>query len=472
MKKSLFSKLMSTYFIIIVISYILVSVFLSIWFYKYYYEEKKSNLLNEANHIKSLVIDCANREINRTDMQLQLLVIERLLNCEITVFDSYGYEIGKPLDYPESKNNISSKISKKDLLTVMDGKEIIKTGDFEDVFNSDVLTVGLPVKISDNVSYSVFMHSPFDEVERTIINVFCVIWVVAFFAIMISAFIVYYFSEKILIIPLSNINNTAKQIAKGEFNNRVDIVSNDEIGDLAVSFNYMADSLEDLENMRRSFIANVSHELRSPMTSINGFVEGMIDGTIPIEKWERYLKVVDGESKRLIRIINDLLDLARLESGEFSMRMGSFELNEFISDSIIKFEDRIYQKNINMNVILMKNGVTVKGDKDRLNQVLTNLVDNAIKFVPEGGTIEVSAVRREDRILVSVFNTGEPIPKEDIKYIWERFHKVDKARVRSGGGVGLGLSIARQILNQHNQTIWVESDPSGNTFRFTLGVLK
>lgn len=467
MKKSLFQKLMIAYLLIMIISYLLVSIFLSVWFYQYYFQDKKNTLLNEGNHLKTIVTEFANGHINKTDMNIQISVIERLLKCEIKVVDPYGYEIKNG-----SKGIESSKINKDDLAAVRSGNEIIKTGDFKDIFSSYAIDVGLPVKVSSSVTYSVFIYSTLDEVKKTLATVYFVIWMSAFFAITISSFIVFYFSEKILIYPLSKINNTARKISKGEFDNRVDIVSNDEIGELAATFNYMADYVQNLEDMRKSFIANVSHELRSPMTSIHGFVEGMLDGTIDKEKWEKYLKVVDGESVRLIRMINDLLDLAKLESGEFSLQIGSFEINDLISESIIKFEDRIYEKNINMVVSLIKKRVVVNGDRDRINQVITNLVDNAIKFVSNNGTIHVTAVPKNDKVLISVFNSGQPIPKEEIGLIWDRFHKVDKARRRIHGGVGLGLSIVRQILNQHNETIWVESNLDGNTFTFTLSIYK
>ncbi|MCX7904950.1 MAG: HAMP domain-containing histidine kinase, partial [Caloramator sp.] len=310
--------------------------------------------------------------------------------------------------------------------------------------------------INGHIQSGVFLHTPLTEVKSTLKTVYFVIWMSAFLAIFISAIIIYYFSDRILIKPLNEINNTAKSIAKGEFNKRVEIESHDEIGDLADSFNYMADSLQNLENMRRSFIANISHELRSPMTSINGFITGIIDGTIPNEKWVYYLNIVHDEIKRLMRLINDILDLARLESGEFSINIGVFDLNELIRQRIIKFEEKINKKNINVNVKLIEKRLKVKGDRDRVDQVLTNLIDNAIKFVNDGGVIEIKTEIKDKKILVHIYNNGPAIPKEEIKYIWERFHKVDKAR-QKGGGTGLGLSIVRQIINQHGETIWVES---------------
>lgn len=475
MKKSLFSKLMSTYFIIMIISYVLISIFLSIWFYDYYYDEKKESILSEGSHVSNLVTEYANRTINKTDMSTQLSVVERLLQSQIVVYDNYGDEI-KRLNVEENNDiykKIDANVTKEELQKVMNGEKVSTERSLKGFMQYNYIKVGIPVKISDTVTYSVFINSSVVEMKSTLGTIYFVIWSIAILASIASAFVLYYFSERILIKPLGKINDTAKQISTGEFDNRVDIASKDEIGELAISFNYMADSLQKLEDMRKSFIANVSHELRSPMTSINGFVDGMLDGTIPKDKWERYLNVVSGESKRLMRIINDLLDLARLESGEFSMNMGSFEINELISESIIKFEDRICQKGVDMKVTLIKSGAMVKGDRDRINQVVTNLLDNAIKFVPDKGTIEVSAIPKDDRVVISVFNTGKPIPKEEINLVWERFHKVDKARkLQDGVGVGLGLSIIRQILNQHNQTIWVESSEAGNKFSFTLNFFK
>ncbi|MEF9951509.1 MAG: HAMP domain-containing sensor histidine kinase [Clostridium sp.] len=467
MKKSLFSKLMSSYFIVIVISYIVVSVFLSIWFYEYYYSDKKKSLYAEGNHVKKVVQEYVNKKINKTDMMMQISTIESLTSTKISVYDNYGYLVGAT----DSSEEEDFKVSKEELQKVMKGEEIVKSSKFSEIFSSYVMTVGIPAEISDNVTFSVFLNSSLVALQETLKSVFLAIWTSAFLAIIVCAFIVYYFSEKILINPLSRINKTARQIASGEFNNRVKIKSNDEIGVLADSFNSMADSLENLENMRKSFIGNVSHELRTPMTSINGFVEGMIDGTIDKENWEKYLKVVNGESKRLMRIINDLLDLAKLESGEFSMNMGHFQLNELISECVIKFEERINQKELDIQITLLKEGVIVKGDRDRINQVITNLLDNAIKFARENGTIEIMCEVKDNKVFVSIFNTAEPIPREDIKYIWERFHKADKARQRESG-VGLGLSIVRQILNQHGQTIWAQSNQRGNTFSFTLDIIK
>lgn len=469
MRKSLFTKLMTVFFIIIVISYSIVAVFLSAWFYKYYYNQRAEAMLREEQNLDTLALNYIDERTttNSEKLQYQLSVVDRLINARILVVDNFGFFIG----YSGSglENMTGKQITSSEIEEVRNGNTVVKTGGLKKVFTSPMLMVGVPVKEDSQVKGAVFMYAPLDEIKSALSRVFTVIWLSAFVAIFISVFIVYYISQKILVKPLGKINQIAKSISKGEFDKRVNINSNDEIGELALSFNYMADSLQNLENMRKNFIANISHELRSPITSINGFITGMLDGTIPDEKRSYYLGIVNNEIKRLIRLINDLLDLARLESGEFSLQMGVFDLNELIRERIIKFEDKINKKNINVNVVLPGDKLMVKGDRDRIDQVLTNLIDNAIKFVNESGNIEVKVEIKDNKALTSVFNNGPAIPKDEIKYIWDRFHKVDKARSK-GGGTGLGLSIARQIINQHNQTIWVESGEFGTKFTFTMNI--
>ncbi|WP_242859320.1 sensor histidine kinase [Caloramator mitchellensis] len=466
MKKSLFTKLITTYFVILVISYSLVAVFLSQWFYNYSINEKASTLIKQGVIINDVVADYLHKRISKEKLQSQLTVIDKLLNARIWVVDKYGYVYG----YSGDSKGYEKQITSKEFDEVINGSITIKRESFREVFSEPMLTIGVPIFVDGSVLSAVFLHAPLSEIQYALKKVYLVIWIAGFFATIISLFIIYYISERILIKPLSKINETAKAISKGEFEQRVDIKSDDEIGTLASSFNYMADTLKNLENMRRSFIADVSHELRSPMTSINGFISGMIDGTIPHDKWLKYLEVVHDEIKRLIRLINDLLDLASMESGELSLRIGTFDMNELIRQRVIKFEDKINKKKIEVSVILYDKKIKVKGDRDRIDQVLTNLMDNAIKFVNEGGKIEVKTEIKDDRVLVSVFNNGPPIPKDDIKYIWDRFHKGDKSRTK-GGGTGLGLSIARQIINRHNQTIWVESGEKGTKFTFTLEIV-
>lgn len=465
MKRSLFTKLMTSYVIVIIISFSLVAVFLSAWFNSYYYDQKTADLIDEGNKLTQVVSDYVNGFISKDRMEMELSYVDKYSNTKIWLVDNYGYVWGRSGN--DGDKIIDKQLTNLDIEEIRKGSIVIIKGTSSEKFATPMLTVGLPIYVNTQVRGGLFLHSPINEINRALKRVYLVIWISAIFATALSAFIIYYFSDRMLIRPIGKINQTARSISKGDFDKRVEIQSKDEIGDLATSFNYMADSVKNLEGMRRTFIANISHELRSPITSINGFISGMLDGTIPDEKWPYYLRIVHDEIKRLIRLINDTLDLARLESGEFSLKMGNFDINELIRERIIKFEDKINKKSINVEVTLIESKVMVNGDRDRIDQVLTNLLDNAIKFVPEKGTIRINTELRQDRLLVEVYNDGCPIPKEDIKYIWDRFHKADKARSK-GGGTGLGLSIARQIINQHNETIWAESGDFGTKFTFTL----
>lgn len=464
MNRSIFAKLMTSYVIVIIISFSLVAIYLSAWFNSYYYDQKTAALIDEGNKLSQVVSDYVNGFISKDRMELELSFLGKYSNTKIWLVDNYGYVWGRS---GNDDKIIDKQLTNLDIEEIRNGDIVIIKGSPYEKFSTPMLTVGIPIYVNTQVRGGLFLHSPINEINKALTRVYVVIWISAIFATALSAFIIYYFSDRMLIKPIGKINQTARCISKGDFDKRVEIESKDEIGDLAISFNYMANSLKSLEGMRKNFIANISHELRSPITSINGFIAGMLDGTIPEEKWPYYLRIVHDEIKRLIRLINDILDLARLESGEFSLKMGTFEINELIRERIIKFEDRINKKSIKVDVTIIKSKVMVNGDRDRIDQVLSNLLDNAIKFVPEGGTIRVNTELKKDRLLVEVYNEGVPIPKEDIKYIWDRFHKADKARSK-GGGTGLGLSIARQIINQHNETIWAESGDFGTKFTFTL----
>jgi signal transduction histidine kinase len=331
-----------------------------------------------------------------------------------------------------------------------------------------MLTVAFPLVANNQIVGAAVMNSPLYGIKQALNRVYLVIWVCAVFAVAISTFIIYFLSQRILIKPLYKINKTAREISSGEFEKRVSIASKDEIGQLAESFNYMADTLQNLENLRRDFIANISHELRSPITSIRGFIEGILDGTIPEDKQKHYLSIALDESRRLTRLIADVLDLSRLESGEFSLKIGEFDLNELIRVIIIRFENEIECKKLNVDVTLSGDELYAVGDRDRLGPVISNLIDNSIKFTGEGGSIGIETRVEGRKAIVSVKDTGMGIPKEELKLIWDRFHMVDKSRTTKKG-TGLGLSIVRQIINQHGEQVWVESEEGkGTVFEFSV----
>ncbi len=331
------------------------------------------------------------------------------------------------------------------------------------------MTVQLPLGYNDEVIAAVFVNTPIPEMQKARTSVFRFFIISVLFSAVISVVLVYIFSRRISK-PLKQIRDAASVVASGEFQKKIDIDTDDEIGELARSFNQMVSDLENVEEMRRGFIANVSHELRTPVTSIKGFVEGILDGTVPEDKHREYLSVVKDETHRLSRLIDDLLHLARMEAGELELSLSYFDINELVRLCIIKLESLIVQKDIEVEADFMEEKTFVHADRDAIQRVVLNLLHNAVKFTPDNGSIKVfTGTMSRERITVSVQDNGVGIERGELNRIWDRFYKSDKSRGKDRSGTGLGLAIIRNLLSQHNQEIWVESKKGmGTRFTFTL----
>jgi len=262
----------------------------------------------------------------------------------------------------------------------------------------------------------------------------------------------------------------SRKFARGDFSVRVRQAEDpaDEMGALIESFNKMADSLEKAEERRSEFIANISHELRTPMTTIAGFADGILDGVIPPEKERDYLEIISNDTKRLSRLVVRMLEASRISSGEIVMHPTVFELNETISRTLLEMEQRIEQKNLTVNVRFADDETYVTADADYMAQVVYNLIDNACKYVEIGGFIDVKTEKTGHNIEVTIANSGRDIPSEQQKYIFDRFYKVDQARSKDANSAGLGLFLVKTILNMHGQSIRLTSENGVTAFTFTL----
>ncbi len=293
------------------------------------------------------------------------------------------------------------------------------------------------------------------------------LWV--FLAAMVSLYAISLHITK----PLSEIVSAAKSYAKGRFDRKIEAEGHDEVAELAAAINEMASSLAHLEETRSAFIGNVSHDLRTPMTTISGFVDGIRDGTIPPEKQDYYLGVISQEVRRLSRLVNSLLELSRLESsGE--LKCSDFNLTEKGRTVLISLENKINDKGLEIEFDCGDGDVFVNADPDSIHRVIYNLLDNAVKFTPESGKISikittVSDGRRRRKALFSVRNTGEGIPADEINHVFEKFYKTDRSRSLDKSGTGLGLFIAKNSLQRHGEDLIAESKEGEYTeFRFTL----
>lgn len=285
---------------------------------------------------------------------------------------------------------------------------------------------------------------------------------------LITVFGFYLFSRKFAV-PLQKMSESAADFAKGDFSRRLPVKGHDEIAAVMQAFNDMAESLEKLEQNRVQFLANVSHDLRTPMTTISGFVQNMLEGTIPPEKQSHYLQIILDETHRLSRLVETLLNMSRMDAGERRFRFQPFDLAESARQTLLSFEKRINEKKIEVNFVCPYDRLFVLADEDAIHQVLYNLFDNALKFTPQEGIWQVRVFIERQKALFAIRNSGEGIPPEELPQIFDRFYKSDRSRGLDKGGMGLGLYIAKTIISAHNEEIWVTSEYGKFTeFVFTL----
>ncbi len=408
--------------------------------------------------------------LNEPDISAVMRVITANSNdITILVTDTAG-NIIYYTDSAVSRVNTGVSIPKTLMDELMTGVEISQLDYLEGVFDRRHMIYAVPVYNSNNYicgavfvcSASVTLSDLLEAMIKTIL--------VASLWIMIAALIAVYFVSEMVIGPLKNMSRAAKSFAAGRFDVRVPVKGSDEVAELAVAFNNMAESLANLENMRNTFMANVSHDLRTPMTTIAGFIDGILAGAIPPDKHEYYLGIIASEVRRLSRLVASLLDISRMQAGDRKFSMSRFDICEMARQILISFEQKIDAKHLEVEFECENEYMTVKADRDAIYQILYNICDNAVKFSREGGVLRITIMRyKEKKLLISVFNEGQGIPPEDVPFVFERFYKSDKSRGLDKTGVGLGLFIAKTIIQAHNQDIWVKSNYGKNCeFCFTL----
>lgn len=342
---------------------------------------------------------------------------------------------------------------------VNNGSEISGNARLEEVFNGERYVYAVPIyNNNEAVCGTVFVCAESvmlsELLETTVKSV-----VVAILWVLLAALIAVYFITERITGPIKEISAAAKQFAQSKFDVRVPVRGNDEVARLAAAVNNMAESLDNYDTMRNTFMSNVSHDLRSPMTSISGFVDGILDGVIPPEKHEYYLRIVSTEIKRLSRLVASLLDLSRIQAGDRKFTMAPFDVCEMCREIVISIEQKINDKKLDVQFDCADDAIEVVADRDAIYQVVYNLCDNAMKFSREGGIFRIGIKRiKNKRVLVTVYNEGQGIAPADLPYVFERFYKSDKSRGLNKSGVGLGLFISKTIMEAHGETIWVESE--------------
>lgn len=297
---------------------------------------------------------------------------------------------------------------------------------------------------------------------------FIIILTIISVAVLAAAIAFAYVNSRRLSRPLDEMSAAARRFARGEYAVRVQPTGReDEVGDLIDAFNGMAETLERNESLRRAFVANISHELRTPMTTISGFADGILDGTIAAEQAPRYLEAISSETKRLSRLVRSMMDMSRLRDGNPEKRSAVFDLGETVVRTILNFEERVTKKGLEIDLQMPEDTISVRGDVDAMTRVVYNLMDNAVKFSREGGTITIGMWRENGRACTCIRNEGPGIPPEELPLVFDRFHKTDRSRSEDRDGVGLGLYMVREILDAHEQDVFVTSKDGVTAFTFT-----
>ncbi|MBQ9860504.1 MAG: HAMP domain-containing histidine kinase [Clostridia bacterium] len=336
------------------------------------------------------------------------------------------------------------------------GESYYEVGTLGGLFDRPQYVAGVAVRVNDMTLGYVFMSTSTSNMMQILGANLRVYLISVAGALLISFCVLWLFTYR-FVRPLKQMAAATRRFAQGDFSARLQVKGRDEVAELADALNHMAVSLSSVETMRRSFVANVSHELKTPMTTIAGFVDGILDGTVPPQKQSYYLKIVSDEVKRLSRLVRSMLDLSRIDSGELKMTRVRLDLTEAMCSVLVSSEPRIEGKRLTISGMEDAEKTEIDGDYDLMSQVLYNLLDNAIKFTNEGGDIDIRMRSQDGRVYVTVRNTGAGIPAEELPQIFERYYKSDRSRSLDKNGLGLGLYIVQTVIRLHGGEITVRS---------------
>lgn len=465
MRRTLYRKLILIYVILAIAGFTLISTVGSRMVEDSLVSSASTSLYREATQIASKQGDLYyHSERSLTDLYNSLSALASYHNSQIWLISADGEILLNTAAALDEEN--PEIIDGFDPVAL--GSEYYSTGTFFGYFEDKMLSVMVPVTSDFRINGYVAIHLPLQDVYQQRESLLARIDFL-FLLVFGLSFVILIFFSLVVYRPLKKIINGAKEYASGNLTHKIDVKSHDEMGYLASTLNYMSGELNKTGEYQRNFVANVSHDFRSPLTSIKGYVEAILDGTIPPEMQEKYLKIVLFETERLHKLTQSLLTLNDIDDKGNMLDLTSFDINAVIKDTAASFEGTCTKKRISISLILASRTLYVCADMGKIQQVLYNLIDNAIKFSNNDSTITVETTEKHGKVFVSVKDTGCGIPKASITKIWERFYKLDASRGKDRKGTGLGLSIVKEIITAHNQNINVISTEGvGTEFIFTL----
>ncbi|HWT73274.1 MAG TPA: HAMP domain-containing sensor histidine kinase [Mobilitalea sp.] len=465
MKKTLWSRLIVCYLLAGVMVFLLLNTYGKDLLEKRLTDQKKDLLIDEARLIETEYKDSIYASIDDSQPQYslkaQLKSISTYLGITVWIVKKDGTIITASNDVAEQKNV-------NDLDPKFFDKYFSENNYYPGIFTLPMMSYTHTVSYDFELSGYIILHTPMQGIADEAVNYFDIINI-CFLLFLPLLFILFLYIYYITAIPLKNLTKAAKEYSSGNYNYALVLKGLSEYRDLGAAISYMSGELSKLDDYQKRFVANISHDFRSPLTSIKGFAEAIKDGTIPHEMQDKYLNIILFETERLTKLTSSLLELNRFENKGTFLDITSYDINNIIKKTAESFEGACRDKKITLNLVFSSKETYVDADMGKIQQVLYNLIDNAIKFSHNNSKIKVSTEEKGDKVFVSVRDYGIGIPRDSIKKIWERFYKTDTSRGKDKRGTGLGLSITKEIIQAHNENINVISTEGvGSEFIFSL----
>ncbi len=462
--KTLYSKLLLLSLSALLIGFVLLTIGFNLAVTSYFVEENHRQMEQLADTFNdSLAERIAAGQLSEDVLISEMKSLESYANLKVWLLMGDTF-INTDQTISFDVSQLSDDIKKIE----QSGAPIFKTARYRQLPDEQFYSLIYPFNIDGATVSIIYLNKSTPEVAKSIsrINDF------ALFALIIAlvyALVTLFIATKRVSDKIKQLNQGVKFVAKGNFDYQFKIERQDEIGELSKNFNYMIKELKAQEDTRRRFISDLSHDLRSPITSIKGYIVGVLDGTIPPEKWEKYLNIAKQETDRLTKLINDILDLSKMQTGELTVDKSAFDIHDMVLNVLDRFEGRIAQKGVEVSFKLAEGDTMVEGDRGLIERVVYNLLDNAVKFVEPDGVLEIMTNVKENKMLVGIRNTGATIEDDQLSKIWQRFSKLDSSRGEIKQSSGLGLSIVKEIIEAHGEKIDVYSNPYlGVMFIFSL----
>lgn len=471
--KSMYSRQFAAMAGMVLLSFLLLGASFAALSYQYTIREQQETLERNGNSIAEFTSSYLNASQDgtvwqRREFQSYLNTVAQVGNLHILLCDNSGLILFATSGTEELTDLETHSLSPA-LTELISNDRYAGVSSLDGLYAERRYVVGLPILGLSNQLQGLVLITSDASGFRGIWHDITALFIVTALAVVLIAAIICSVTSMHQSRPIKEIAAAARQFGMGQLDVRVDVGNRkDEVGELAEAFNSMADSLARSEQRRSEFVANVSHELKTPMTTIAGFADGILDGTIPPEREREYLQIISSETQRLSRLVRSMLDLSRLQSDTSRAAQQQFDIAETMVRTLVSLEGKVNAAQLEVQMDLPEDPVPVWGDQDAITQVCYNLLDNAIKFSRPGGTLGVSVTEKGAKAVITVSNEGETIPPEELDLIFDRFHKTDHSRSEHRDGVGLGLYIVKTILNSHKENITCTSENGVTKFTFTL----